>query len=73
MSELIIYVFQSENGADLGYKKIAITIVNSKIAKKLRKLEAELELDLILIAVHVTGVSKEAAQGLLENSDLVIS
>ncbi len=59
--------------ADLGYKKIAVTVANSKTAKKLRKLEAELELDLIVIAVHVTGVSKEEAQGLLENSDLVIS
>ena len=27
----------------------------------------------MVIAVHVTGVSKEEAQGLLENSDLVIS
>jgi putative methanogenesis marker protein 8 len=59
--------------ADLGYKKIAVTVANSKTAKKLRKLEAELELDLIVIAVHVTGVSKEEAQDLLENSDLVIS
>ncbi len=62
-----------KKAADLGYKKIAVTVANPKTAKKLRELEAELELDLIVIAVHVTGVSKEEAQSLLENSDIVIS
>jgi putative methanogenesis marker protein 8 len=60
-----------KKAAELGYKKIAVTIADSKTAKKLRELEAELDLDLIIIAVHVTGISKEEAQGLLENSDLV--
>ena len=60
-----------KNAAELGYKKIAVTIADFKTAKKLRQLEAELGLDLIVIAVHTTGVSKEEAQGLLENSDLV--
>ena len=59
--------------SELGYRKIAVTIANSQTAKKLRELEAELGLDLIVIAVHVTGVSKEEAQNLLENSDIVIS
>ncbi len=57
--------------AELGYKKVAVTTADSKTAKKLRELEAEFGLELIVIAVHVTGVSKEEAQGLLENSDLV--
>jgi putative methanogenesis marker protein 8 len=58
-----------------GYKKIAVTIADSKTAKNLRELEieSELGLDLIIIAVHVTGVSKEQAQGLLENLDIVIN
>lgn len=60
-----------KKAAELGYKKIAVTTADSKTAKNLRKLEAELGLDLIVIAVHTTGVSKEEAQGLLENSDLV--
>ncbi|MGB9133200.1 MAG: methanogenesis marker 8 protein [Methanosarcina sp.] len=59
--------------AELGYKKIAVTVADSKTAKKVRELEAELGLDLTVIAVHVTGISREEAQGLLENSDLVIS
>ncbi len=59
--------------AELGYKKIAVTVADPETAKNLRILETELGLDLIIIAVHVTGVSKEEAQGLLENSDIVIS
>ena len=62
-----------KKAAELGYKKIAVTTADSKTAKKLRELGAELGLDLIVIAVHVTGVSKEEAEGLLENSDLIIS
>lgn len=60
-----------KKAAELGYKKIAVTIADSKTAKKLRELEAELGLDLIVIAVHTTGVSKEEAQGILDYSDLV--
>jgi len=59
--------------AELGYKRIAVTIADGKTAKKLREIEAELGLDLIVIAVHVTGVSREEARELLENSDIVIS
>jgi len=62
-----------KKAAELGYKKIAVTTADSKTAKNLREIETELGLDLIVIAVHTTGVSKEEAQGLLENSDLVIS
>lgn len=57
--------------AELGYKKVAVTTADSKTAKKLRELEAELGLELFVIAVHVTGVSKKEARGLLDNSDLV--
>ena len=60
-----------KKAVELGYKKIAVTAADSKTAKKLRELEAEHGFDLIVIAVHTTGVSKEEAQGLLENSDLV--
>jgi putative methanogenesis marker protein 8 len=60
-----------KKAAELGYKKIAVTTADSKTAKKLRELEAELGLDLMVIAVHTTGVSREEAQGLLNYSDLV--
>ncbi|AKB25063.1 putative methanogenesis marker protein 8 [Methanosarcina sp. MTP4] len=59
--------------AEMGYKRIAVTIADAKTAKNCREIEAELGLDLIVIAVHVTGVSREEARELLENSDIVIS
>jgi putative methanogenesis marker protein 8 len=63
----------ARKAAELGYRKIAVTVAFAETAKELRKLETELGLDLIIIAVHVTGVSKEEAEGILENSDIVIS
>ena len=39
----------------------------------MRKLEAELGLDLIIIGVHVTGLNREEAQTLVENSDITTS
>ena len=63
----------ARKAAELGYGKIAVTVADPKTAENLRKLETELGLDLTIIAVHVTGVSREEAQGLLENSDIVIS
>lgn len=62
-----------QKASELGYKKIAVTIADAKTAKNLREIEAEFGLELTVIAVHVTGVSEEEAQGLLENSDIVIS
>jgi putative methanogenesis marker protein 8 len=63
----------ARKAAELGYRKIAVTVADPKTAKNLRKLETELGLDLIIIAVHVTGLSREEAQEILENSDIVIS
>jgi putative methanogenesis marker protein 8 len=48
-----------KKAAELGYKKVAVTTANSKTAKKLRELEAELGLDIVVIAVHVTGVTRK--------------
>jgi putative methanogenesis marker protein 8 len=62
-----------KKAAELGYKKIAVTVAFAKTAKELRRLEAELGLDLIVIGVHVTGLDREEAQVLLENSDIVTS
>ncbi|WP_410509997.1 DUF2099 family protein [Methanosarcina hadiensis] len=59
--------------SELGYRKIAVTIADSKTAKEVRKIESESGLNLFVIAVHVTGVSREEAQELLDNSDIVIS
>lgn len=63
----------TRKAAELGYRRIAVTVANQEIAKSLRNLETELGLNLIIIAVHVTGVSRGEAKGILENSDIVIS
>jgi putative methanogenesis marker protein 8 len=73
LTAMIDPVGGARKAAELGYRKIAVTIADPKTAKNLRKLETELGLDLIIIAVHVTGLSKEEAQEILENSDVVIS
>lgn len=62
-----------KKAAELGYKKIAVTTPFGETAKELCKLEAELGLDLIVIGVHVTGISREEAQILLENADITTS
>ncbi|MDI9394761.1 MAG: DUF2099 family protein [Euryarchaeota archaeon] len=62
-----------KKAAEHGHKKIAVTVAFSDTAKKCRELEAELGLDLVVIAVHVTGLDREEAQALVENSDIVTS
>jgi putative methanogenesis marker protein 8 len=62
-----------KKAAELGYKKIAVTVAVAETAKELRELEAELGLDLIIIGVHVTGFCEEEARTLLENADITTS
>ncbi|SFM93928.1 methanogenesis marker 8 protein [Methanolobus profundi] len=62
-----------KKAAELGHKKIVVTAAIPSIAKELRVLEKELGLDLIIIAVHVTGLSKEDVQILIENTDITTS
>ncbi len=62
-----------KKAAELGYRKIAVTVAVAETAKELRKLEAELGLDLIIIGVHVTGFCEEEASVLLENADITTS
>lgn len=62
-----------KKAAELGYKKIAVTVAFAETAKELRELEAELGLDLIIIGVHVTGLNEEEARTLVENADITTS
>ena len=62
-----------KKAAELGYIKIAVTVASAETAKDLRKLETELGLDLIIIGVHVTGLSKKDVQTLVENTDITTS
>jgi putative methanogenesis marker protein 8 len=58
---------------EMGCKKIAVTVTSPEISKELRKLESELGLDLIVIGVHITGVSNEETLTLLKNVDITTS
>ncbi|TQD29197.1 methanogenesis marker 8 protein [Methanolobus vulcani] len=59
--------------AQLGYKKIAVTVVFPETAKELREVEKELGLELVIIGAHVTGINKQTAQDLLDSVDIVTS
>lgn len=56
----------------MGYKNIAVTIVSSEDAKKLRKIESEnKDIKIYIFAAHVTQLSREDAEGVFNNSDVV--
>lgn len=52
---------------DLGYSKIAVTVAKPADSKAIRKADPRA----LIIGVHLTGISKEGAELLVENSDLV--
>jgi len=62
-----------KKAAELGNKRIAVTAAIPATAKELRELEQQMSLDLIIIGVHVTGLSKEDVQTLLDNTDITTS
>lgn len=51
----------------LGYKRVAVTVTSPEDARKIR----EADKDALIIGVHLTGISKEGAELLVENSDIV--
>ena len=62
-----------KKAAELGYRKIAVTVVFPGTAKELRKLESEMDLDLTIIGAHVTGIDKQFAMELVKHLDIVTS
>ncbi len=59
--------------ASLGYKCIAVTVVSPETAKVLREIEKELDLDLMIMGAHMTGVSREMATELIGCLDIITS
>jgi len=56
----------------MGYKKIAVTIVSADDAKKLREIEREsVDIKIYIFAAHVSEISKENAETLFNNVDVV--
>ena len=52
---------------DLGYRKVAVTVADPETAKEIRELYPEA----IIVAVHTTGVTREGAETLVTDADLV--
>lgn len=70
-SAIIDPVAGVEKAAQLGYKRIAVSAVDPDTAKKLREIEAGLELDLTIIGAHTTGLSREDALELINYVDII--
>ena len=63
--------------AEMGFKKIAVTVVDSETCLKLRELEAEFnkksadKIYFLIIGVHVTKLSEADSKTMVENADIV--
>ncbi len=60
-----------EKTAQMGHRKIAVSVVDALTASRLRELERVYDLDLSIIAAHTTGLTKENAAELLKYVDIV--
>jgi len=56
---------------DLGYRNIAVSIVDPHDAVRLRAIEKERGIDLILIGAHLTGLKDTEAEALIRELDIV--
>ncbi|MCL2863115.1 MAG: DUF2099 family protein [Methanimicrococcus sp.] len=57
--------------AALGFKKIAVTTIDAKVAAEIRKIETESDARFIIIAVHTTGLNRTNAALMAENADII--
>jgi putative methanogenesis marker protein 8 len=57
--------------AAAGYKKFAVTVADASAAEKLRELELLAGVRIMIIGVHLTGISQEDAARLLAVADIV--
>lgn len=54
-----------------GYAKFAVTVADANAAEKLRELEKEAGVRMMIVGVHLTGISPEDAARLLAAADIV--
>lgn len=54
-----------------GYKDIAITVIPSPMIKEIRDYPVDEDVNVYIFTAHTTGVTKEDAEMLFENSDIV--
>lgn len=56
---------------ELECRKIGVTVISADDAKKIREIERESKAIVIIFGVHLTGLSKEEIQGMVDNADIV--
>ena len=56
-----------------GFSKFAVTVDDADTAERLRELEAENDIKIMIVGVHLTGISSEDASRLLAVADVVTS
>ena len=54
-----------------GFSKFAVTVADADTAERLRELEEELDVKIMIVGVHLTGISSEDASRLLAVADVV--
>lgn len=60
-----------ERAAQMGYRKIAVSVIDALTASRIRDLENAQGLDVFIIAAHTTALTKENAVELLKYTDIV--
>ncbi|AEH60953.1 methanogenesis marker protein 8 [Methanosalsum zhilinae DSM 4017] len=60
-----------KKAALLGYKRIAVSVIDLDTAIKLHEVESENEIDLTVIGAHLTGIDMEDARELVKHLDIV--
>ena len=60
-----------EKAVQMGYRKIAVSVVDALTASRLRELENVYDLDMFIIAAHTTGLTKENAAEILKFIDII--
>ncbi len=56
---------------ELGYKRIAVTVIDPATAHLIRKIESGLGVSTLIIAAHITALSRSEVQDLLDLVDIV--
>jgi putative methanogenesis marker protein 8 len=54
-----------------GFSKFAVAVADANTAERLRELEEELDIKVMIVGVHLTGISSEDASRLLAVADVV--
>lgn len=62
----------TQKAIDMGYKKIAVTIVSAEDAEKLREIERKNKnIKIYIFAAHISQISKKDAETIFNNADVV--